>query len=183
MKTLIIQSSFPRSASTLLVNALYGLVPALRLKKVQWHDFQRDSNFNSNSDILIIKTHDRNIDELTQRLQNKYNLFFICSERTATGSSFPDRYRTYDNVAIFDYADLNETAGRSLPVIAATIYNKVRALIPGIPLSKMGCLARIMAMNERYAEIEEEPFDFVDPFFQLHGSHRRRPMLRGGYGF
>jgi hypothetical protein len=32
----------------------------------------------------------------------------------------------------------------------------------------------ITAMNARYKEIADYPFDYVDPFYQLHGSHRRR---------
>ena len=34
---------------------------------------------------------------------------------------------------------------------------------------------RINNMNKRYLEIKNKPFEFVDKYYQLHGSHRNRP--------
>ncbi len=54
MKTLIIQSSFPRSASTVLVNAVHGMIPSLADKKVEFSDFYRPFRFNLDITFMVI---------------------------------------------------------------------------------------------------------------------------------
>ncbi len=178
MKTLIICSSYPRSASTLLVNALYGMVPALEHKKVFWDDFRHSNNNNYQNvgNTIIIKTHDVNIDEISRALKDHYRLYFVCSERG--GNRFDNRFRSWPNVAIFDYSELNETAELPLVTIIDNIYTKVSRLIPGLTFSRLGALRRVATMNERYDEIKNFSFDFVDDFYQLHGSHRTRGPAR-----
>ena len=70
MKILIIQSSFPRSASTVLVNAVHGLIPSLADKKVEFSDFHQYLRFNN--DITIIKTHETKLDEIIRIYQENY---------------------------------------------------------------------------------------------------------------
>lgn len=171
MKTLIIQSSFPRSASTVLVNAVHGLIPSQAEKKVEFSDFYRPFRFNSQ--ITIIKTHQTELDDFIRRFGGKYNLFFVCSERKGK-SRFNDKYRSYKNVAIFDFAELNETSQNTLFHIVECVYDKLKPLLVGIELDDAGCYERLVEMNERYEEVKHLPFDYVDPFYNLHGSHRNR---------
>ncbi len=104
MKNVFIQSSFPRSVSTLLVNALYGLIVSTQEHPVTFTDF-RHNPYNAYSQVTIFKTHDTELSEIASRFPTEiYKMYYICSER---GRQFEDRYRTYDNVAIFDYNDLN----------------------------------------------------------------------------
>ena len=171
MKTLIIQSSFPRSASTVLVNAVHGLIPSHAEKKIEFSDFYRPFRFNN--DITIIKTHETQLDEIIRRFSGKYKLFFVCSERSGR-SHFDDKYRSYKNVAIFDFSQLNETPQYTLFHIVECIYDKLTPLLVGIELDEAGCYERLVGMNERYEEIKYLPFDYVDPFYNIHGSHRER---------
>jgi hypothetical protein len=172
MKTLIIQSSFPRSASTVLVNAVHGMIPSLADKKVEFSDFYRPFRFNL--DITIIKTHQTELDDMIHRYSGKYKLFFICSER-AGFSRFNDKYRLYKNVVIFDFKELNETPNNILFHIVDHIYNKIQPLLVGIELDRISCYERLDAMNIRYEEIKYLPFDYVDSFYNIHGNHRNRP--------
>ena len=160
------------------------MVPALEHKKVLWDDFRypNNNNYHAAGNTIIIKTHDVNIDEISRALKDHYRLYFVCSERGA--SQFDSKYRLWPNVAIFDYADLNETVELPLVEIIDTIYQRVSRLIPGLAFSRLGALRRVAEMNDRYEEIKNFSFDFVDDFYQLHGSHRARgpAHLRGRRG-
>jgi hypothetical protein len=173
MKTVFIQSSFPRSVSTLLVNALYGLIVSTQEHPVIFTDF-RHNPYNAYSQVTIFKTHDTQLSEIASRFPTEtYKMYYICSER---GRQFEDRYRTYDNVAIFDYNDLNNI---SLETICGNLYDVVHFMEPTVELSISGCMERVQTMNDRYEIIKDWPFEYTDPFFNLHGSHRKRSSLRG----
>ena len=77
MKTLIIQTSPLHTASTFLVNAIYGIIPELFDKRIIFNNVN-ESLFKN---IIAVKSHNINIDELINKYQKKYNLYFICSER------------------------------------------------------------------------------------------------------
>lgn len=199
MKLLIIQTSPMHTASTFLINAIYGLIPELFNKKIIgiW-----DENFETYfENIIAVKNHDINIDGLI----NKYNTFrpteapshspscepsvlplaspsnntaykvvFICSERKDKGYLIDEKYKTYDNVAIFDFNELNETTTNTLIEIVDNIYNKVTKILPDMELDTKKCIERIQLMNNRYEEIKDLPFSYIDGFFEIHGSHRNR---------
>ena len=115
MKTLIIQTSPMHTASTFLVNALYGLIPKLVDKKIIciWND-----NFEKYfDDIIVIKCHDINIDELILQYSNTYKLYFICSERQEMNYFIDNKYKLYNNVIIFDFIELNENETNTIPKI------------------------------------------------------------------
>jgi len=172
MKTLIIQTSPYHTASTFLVNALYGIIPKLFDKKIigiwtkDWETYFED--------IIVIKCHDINIDELIKTYGNNYRLFFICSERQFLNYTIDEKYKKYNNVIVFDFDELNETNENSIIQIVDNIYFKMKQLIEDLELDKEKCIKRIELMNNRYKEIKESPFTYIDDFFELHGSHRNR---------
>ena len=87
------------------------------------------------------------------------------------------KYKEYENVIVFQYEELLETEDNPLTKIIDTIYDRVAPMIEGHPkvkLSKADALHRVINMNKRYEEIKDKPFSFIDPFFELHGSHRNR---------
>ena len=77
-------------------------------------------------------------------------------------------------MAIFDFNELNERPGLPLEQIVVSLYAKLKPLLVGIELDDAGCYERLVEMNNRYNEIRYMPFDYVDPFYNLHGSHRER---------
>ena len=180
MKTLIIQTSPKHTASTLLVNALYGIIPELFDKKIAKEN-QGVQNIEKNFDnLIVVKTHKINIDELIENYGKQYNLFFVCSERNDKNLTIEKRYKDYVNVIAFDYNELNETEQNSLTEIVNTIYIRLNDMFNknlldnDIKLDKNKCVERILQMNARYEEIKLLPFTYIDPFFEIHGSHRDR---------
>ena len=174
MKTLIIQTSPHHTASTFLVNALYGLIPKLNNTKIIgiWNE-----NFEEYfDDIIVLKNHNTNIDELIERFNKNYKLYFVCSERRSMNYLIDDKYKDYNkykNVTIFDYNELNETSTNTIPKIMENIYEKISKML-GIELNVEGGVNRIAMMNTRYEEIKEYPFSYIDDFFEIHGSHRNK---------
>jgi hypothetical protein len=167
MKTLIIQTSPKHTASTLLINAIHGLIPALADKRIVTG--RRFAPFDT---ILAIKIHYTNIDHLI-KLYPGYRVLFVCSERKDKNLLIDPKYKQYRNVAVFDFVELNATEENPLSTVVNTIYTKLAPLLP-IRLDKVSCLQRLHAMNARYEEIKEKPFTYIDPFYELHGSHRNR---------
>ena len=171
MKLLIIQTSPPHTASTLLVNSIYGLIPELFDKKIILHHYIFKKYF---KDIIVVKDHEINIDLLINKYNKEYKLVFICSERKEKNYLIDEKYKKYDNVIVFDFNELNETSDYTLIEIIDNIYNKVKNLLSGIELDKIKCIERIKLMNARYEEIKDKDFTYVDYYFQIHGSHRNR---------
>jgi hypothetical protein len=172
---LIIQASPQRTGSTLLVNALHGLIPHLCNTRIKL-DWTREPLFYSNDRPFVIKSHEVDLDKLTQKYNN-FELIFVCSERKTMGIEFEDKYKYYKNAVIFDFDELNERADYTLPDIVQCIYDKMIPMLPDIVLNKETCLNRLQRMNQRYGEICDMPFSYVDRFYHLHGSHRKRDGL------
>ena len=171
-KLVIIQSSPPRTVSTLLTNAIYGLIPELFNKNVTYVPNGILKNISEN--VVVIKTHETDIDKLINNYDHRYKLVFICSERNGMDRLIDLKYKSYNNVVVFEYDELNETSNLTLLQIVDNIYLKVKNLLPDIELDSTKCMERIQLMNKRYEEIKTKPFDYVDSFFQIHGSHRDR---------
>ena len=175
MKTLIIQTSPKHTASTFLINAIYGLIPELGDKKIITIKTQNLEEYFDQ--LIVIKCH-KEIDELIEKYKNDYELYFICSERKETNHIINDKYRNYKNVVIFDFNELNETEINTIPIIIKNIYDKLnQTIIQDIKIElniKKG-IERIHSMNQRYEEIQHLPFTYIDDFYQIHVSHRNRP--------
>ena len=183
MKTLIIQTSPKGTASTVLVNILYGLIPETAEKEVLYYDSVSDFNnikFNTDENIKIIKTHVNNIDKLTlifnnynNNTNNNYNIVFICSERAQINQLIDIKYKSYLNVIVFAFDELNETLDNSVNGIVENVYNKIHDIL-NIPLNIQSGINRLNAMNKKYEEIKNKPFNESDPFYLIHGSHKNR---------
>jgi len=108
MKLLIIQTSPFHTASTLLINSIYGLIPELNNHKIigEW-----DTNFDKFfKDIAVVKCHILNIDDLIKKYTNKYKdikILFVCSERIDKNYLIDAKYKEYKNVIVFDFNELN----------------------------------------------------------------------------
>lgn len=72
MKTLIIQSSHPRKASTVLVNALYGMIPQLFSREVIFYNHFAPIKLYEDLDINIVKLHNFDIDGIMKTYGDRY---------------------------------------------------------------------------------------------------------------
>ena len=174
---LIFQTSPLHTGSTILVNALYGLIEQLKYQPIlgDWDDLEKRMIDESNN-VLVIKSHNLDIDNIMEKYKDKYELFFICSQRPFKNKFINQKYISYNNVIIFNFIELNETENNTIPQIIDTIYEKLYKLLCNyeIKLNKESGIERIINMNKRYEKIKHNNFDYIDDFFELHGSHRNR---------
>ena len=135
-----------------------------------------ENNFKNHfKDIIIVKSHDTNIDELIRKYNDTYKIVFICSQRPKYNKFINKKYKKYNNVVVFNFNELNKTKHNSLIKIIDNIYTKVKSVLPtNIELNKPKCIKRIKQMNKRYIKIKSKPFTYIDDFFEIHGSHRNR---------
>lgn len=170
-KTRIIQSSPPRTGSTLLVNILYGL-------------FCYDSNvcYDSNTypsrlkleTNFIIKTHQTNLVGIKNKIIN-YDLLFVCSKRPEIKRELKIK-NTDINYIIVDYTnDLCLIHNKTYKSIITNIYKKLETKLPkhianlaDIELA----IKRIEEMNKYYETIKDKPFSFINKYYHIHGSHK-----------
>jgi len=169
----IIQTSAARSGSTVLSNILMAF-----FQPYEPICFMGKSSYNEDllRDNIVIKTHDKKIDEWVEKFGNKYDLYFIISDR---GDYEWDKYYQYNNVLFISFEDLLENENNLLSNIVSNVYSKLKELIPKKfmiynreSVSIQNGINRINNMNIRYEKIKEKPFEFVDKYYQIHGHHR-----------
>jgi hypothetical protein len=178
MKKRIVQTSPYHTASTVLTNALYGLIPELFNKKViydELYDVNHLENMDVDTNIIVIKSHNGDIDKIQKMFQDTYEVFFVCSERKERGYFLDAKYKLYPNAVFFDYDELNETDTNTLQNIIDCIYNKTKDVLK-IDMNVERGKERIDNMNKLYEEIKNKPFEYHDEFYQIHGSHRNRSI-------
>lgn len=176
---IIFQSSPARTASTVLINALYGIIPEIRNTGIvgQWNMRRNRPLFKN---VQVLKSHDVDLDRLTAAFGKDHRIYFVCSERKALGIHIDEKYKHRKNVCCFDFDELNESVSNPLDTIVQTICDRVGAMMQTAndqclgELSVKGGVERLMAMNRKYDEIKHLPFTHIDPFYEIHGSHRDR---------
>jgi hypothetical protein len=174
---LIVQTSPMWTASTVISNILYGLIlPDNPVIYIQ--DYEKLNRLENNK-INIIKTHLSKIDVLINLLGSKYELFFVCSERSEPDNTFliDPIYRNYKNVIIFNYDELSDRSN-NVEDIVGNCYRRLKDFLPSnIELNEKSCLERIINMNKLYETIKDKPFDYNYKFYHIHGSHRNRTKM------
>lgn len=171
---IIIQTSLPRTGSTVLINMLHGFIMKEQGVQHVAHFYNISKRiYTNNNNINIFKLHEPNIDDFIEMFSDKYNLFFVSTERGT--KVIDEKYHHYKNVLIFNYDELLETETYSVEDMVSNAYDKLRAFLPDdIELNKQDAIERIKKMNLAYEEIKDKPFSYIDHFFELHGSHRNR---------
>jgi hypothetical protein len=166
---LIIQTSPVRTGSTVLTNVLYGLLAhSMPVKGFwQWTDVPVFSG-----NVTIWKSHLLDIDRLAARFSTSHQVYFVCSER---GELKMPPHSYSGGVILVQYAVLAQTSPEDVvDCILARLRNR---LPPNLPLSRENAVRRLKEMNKRYESIRDKPFDYIDPFYELHGSHRNRDLV------
>jgi hypothetical protein len=177
-KKLIFQTSPQHTGSTLFINMLYGILEDLhKLKIIGTWDKDYMNYFNKN-EIIVLKCHNTNIDELNEKYGKNYDVYFCCTERKEHKYMIDKKYKSYKNVLVFEYKDLIETKENELENIVDYVYEKLNILLkdPNINYNTLTGIQRVRNMNKRYIEIKKEGrgFEYVDPFYEIHGNHRNR---------
>lgn len=165
-KIRIIQTSPQHTGSTLLTNILFGLItPNMRVPKL------KDINFLLETEILF-KSHRLNINYFKKEYPD-YKFFFVCSERDEL--KINSKYYDYENVLVINYEDLIRG---SVEEIVYRVAEKFENFFPyKINLKRRKAVERVKKMEERYQEIKDLPFTFIDDFYQIHGSHKNREKI------
>lgn len=167
----IIQTGHMRTGTTLLVNLLYGLLVPDEKIHCLWEIHHDIDLFHDKCNIY--KSHCLHIDGFMRKYREKYDVFFVCTERD--DKKIDRKYKNMPNVLCFDYNELLEIDEYSMNEIIENVYNKLCDFLPHyLSLDKLTCEKRIEKMNQTYKEIENKEFSYVDDFFQLHGRHRNR---------
>ena len=118
----IIQLSNPGSGSTVLSNLLMAFFqPYESLVFMGFHHYNQDIVNNN----IIIKTHDVMIDEWIKIFSDKYDLYFIISDRD--DYDWNEHKKNKKNLFI-NYQEILESKVNPLPKISLNIYNKVNNL-------------------------------------------------------
>ena len=169
----IIQTAAAHSGSTVLSNILMAYFqPYESLAFMGKHTYSEDFLEKN----IVVKSHDKNLDDWINRFGHKYNLYFIISDRD--DYDWSDYYH-YENTLFIKYKEILETKENSLENISKNIYTKVKELLPEEfmlqnreKISIQNGVNRIKNMNERYEKIKTKPFQFVDKYYQIHGHHK-----------
>ena len=120
----IIQSSPYGTCSTILINLVHGF-----LCPDKPYHFVEDNIYNKDyiKNFLVVKTHYVDVDRLIN-IQKEYNLYFVMSERydNKYKSLIDNVFRTYKNVLIINYNELNETSELPLKEIVENVFVLLR---------------------------------------------------------
>lgn len=161
----IIQSSKKRTGSTLMVNILYGLIspnkPVI---------FYNDELIKKN---LVFKSHNTNFSEIEKRFNN-YKLYFISIERD--NLKIEKKYHEWSNTIIFNYNQLINKSTVNLVKMVADKLGEMLKISHSFNINR--AVKRVNNMNIRCEELKDKSFNFIDSFYQIHGSHRNRDKIK-----
>jgi hypothetical protein len=177
-KKIIFQASPQHTGSTLFINMLYGIFEDLYTKKIigMWDkDF---INCFKNNELIILKCHNTNIDELIEQYSKIFDVYFCCTERKEYKYMIEKKYKSYKNVIVFEYNNLIETSKNKLENIVDNVYEKLNMFLKDncIKYNTLLGVQRVRDMNKRYIDMKKEnrEFGYIDPFYEIHGNHRNR---------
>ena len=185
MEARIIQSSYTGTGSTVLVNILHGILCHDEPIHIDDSNLNRVAMLGSKKlrDLphLITKAHRSDFDLIIEGYTEKYDLYFVVSERD---KPYEEHYYKYDNILFIKYDILLESGKNPLHKIAKNIYGELRSFLPPkiFPDIEEKCILdnavkRIKNMNELYEKIKHKPYGYHDKFYHIHGNHRGRHHL------
>lgn len=83
------------------------------------------------------------------------------------------KFKKNPNIIFFNFDDLNEKSNYGVSDIVEVVYNKIYDKVGDkIILNKKTAIERIQNMNKRYEIMKYLPYDTIDYFYGLHGSHK-----------
>jgi hypothetical protein len=169
----IIQVSVPRTGSTVLYNVLLGLFEKKDKEFIGIDKYNFLNNIHEKDENFIFKSHDLNIDTFIKKYGNKYDLYFISTERD--NKTIDKKFHNYKNVIIINYNNLLETKENTIENIVHNIFNNIKHLFEGrLNYSIENAVTRIKEMNLYYETIKDKPFTFHDNIYSIHGHHRTK---------
>jgi hypothetical protein len=168
----VVQTSLPRTGSTLLSNILAACLD---------NNKPIFASHDSLSASILTKTH--NTDLLFWK--SKYpsiDLYFAITQRSGFGNILEDYnnanyIRSYSKSKIieFDYDKLCISSIRSTEDIALYCVDVLQKYFSFVDKQSIpGVINRVNLMNAKVLELRDMPFAYYNEFFHVHGGHRRR---------
>jgi len=170
----IIQSSRPRTDSTLLLNLLHGFISPE--EEIHWKTEKLIDKF------LITKTHNTNI-TLMEYKYPQYKLFFIMSGRNDSHvqEEIDNEYKKKSNVLVINYDKILVSDNNSIDDIIEFTFNEFNNFLPkeikpdkDDNLIKKDMKKRMEIVNETVINMKDMSFEKWDKFTGIHGSHKYR---------
>lgn len=166
----IIQVSPPHTGSTVLVNLVVEF-----FEKGNSVFFTED--FFLPKDRIVVKSHNINLDLWLEKFPEE-PLYFIMSVRDGDDyMQIDSKYRNWPNVLIFNYNEIVVSDSLTVKSISENVHKKIINFIDFLGSSPKDLENRFIQMNERYEEIKNKPFSYIDSYYGLHGSHKGREPL------
>jgi hypothetical protein len=174
-KSAIIIPTWDRTGSTFLANAVMGFISPDNpvIADDDMDVITGDAMVTPN--IAIVKTHNMNVTGwVSKSEENNFDFYGITINRPETSKMLPSYYH-HHNILQLTYSDILETDIYTVPDIIDFLHSKLVMFLPKhITLSKEDAVRRINNMNVKVEELKDLPFKIYDPFYHIHGSHRRR---------
>jgi hypothetical protein len=163
----IIQNSFEKTGSTVVVNLLHGMF----CPNCPYHGSGPNRKVLPH---LVNKGHDMNYSAFQNAFGKQYELYFISTERHRKVKK-----ESGSRILVIPYDKILETAEYSLRNIVDYFYEQCESFLPrelfikSEDEMKSSVYKRVDDMNKRYEEIKHQAFHSPhDKFYGIHGSHR-----------
>lgn len=161
-KTLILLATHPRTGSTLVANAIQGLIePKARIQVHSRFDPQRLNLLFKTREIVLVKTHQTAVNVWRKKCEGFCDLKVVTIHRQGI-----EDVKGADVELIYDLIEGLQSKTLALYLAHLLGVDKEKA---------QAAKDRIDAMNKRVEELKNEPFTVLDEFYHIHGSHRNRP--------
>ena len=164
----IIQTSPPRTGSTVLSNVLYGLFYGVD----SYICFEPRACALEEEPVKLVKSHDMNIEKW--KILNPGCIVVTSYRRDelmTTDVPFGD------NIFAFDYNVLH-TEKNTVENICKYIANALSENVPIAEMSVGSAIQRLNDMNNTYSEISHFSFDIFHMKYHIHGSHKDPKITR-----
>ena len=166
----IIQSSFPRTGSTVLTNILYGIFCDSHVHV----EHTGNTSWEGNKKLNVVKTHNTDFFSWMNEAPTRVTTIVITSDRRDRKKLSPSEHQNLVRIPYPFLAQENERR------IAWAVYALLGTKLINLPDKETAisiATQRLRDMNVRYEQIKHKPFGYFDPKWHIHGSHRKQDRV------
>ena len=181
----LIVNTIGGTGSTLVVNIILGFFepdqPVVGITKyhqqlIKEHKFRQV--FDNFSSRMVLKAH---FMEMFDYIDTKY----ITTHRSNKPMS--NKIYNRDNIVVLEYSELlykseyNPHSNKSVERVINYVANEIENKFLDIKITehqRKSSHERVLNMDKMYESIKHKPFQYFDPFYHIHGSHRNRTIKK-----